>query len=517
MFSVRRPDTLEFALPNCLRKLDSPVTRDDVLSSILESIGRPAVKSIKCVQRSSSGFGFRITFKNGTNKERESLLTKGIYLRGCFCYLSGVEISYQVVIVSNLPCELDDSDVSLVLREYGEVKDVIRHTDKLGIETGDRRVLMVLKKHIPSKLSFEPFLAYVRYRGQPCCCNHCNWWGHTTRNCPLDKHCGICGSVDHTTHACSLPLVIPPDYPIEWPRTARFMSHPGCLSEHTERLLRQVNPFSHVIPPPPSTPPPCPPSTSRPLSTQPSMMHSLFGSTSDITDMSQSASRPLSSESLMLRSLFGSISDISDMSQDSPPNILNIDASDASHFPLLSVTVPATPDSPLSTHSSAAIEVVPESQPLTSQPVPSSQLPSPSLSDPGCLSSSQSQPLFTDSSLSYLHHMSSSRPLLSSSGFLLPSQPEKAPSQAAPSSCESNSRPSSQPEKASPQAALTSRESISLGTTLSSPSLRHMRCLPLPVAPALFRDPCKRLNSSKKGFAKPKPKPKPKPKTGKPY
>ena len=122
----------------------------------------------------------------------------------------------------------------------------------------------------------------------------------------LDKHCGICGSEDHTTHACSLPLVIPPDFPIEWPRTARFMSHPGCQSEHTERQSRQVNPFSHVIPPPPSTPPPCPPSTSRSSSTQPSMMHSLFGSTSDITDMSQSASRPLASEPPTLRSLFGS-------------------------------------------------------------------------------------------------------------------------------------------------------------------------------------------------------------------
>ena len=162
MFSVRRPDTLEFALPNCLRRLDSPVTRDDVLSSIAESIGRASMKLIKCVQRSSSGFGFRVTFKNGANKERESLLTKGIYLRGCFCYLSGVERSYQVVIVSNLPSELADSDVSLVLRDYGEVKDIIRHTDKLGIETGDRRVLMILKKNIPSKLDL---ILMLRMRG----------------------------------------------------------------------------------------------------------------------------------------------------------------------------------------------------------------------------------------------------------------------------------------------------------------------------------------------------------------
>ena len=175
MFSVSRPNTLEFALPNVLRSRNNQVSRDEVVKSIGESLGKDAFKSVKCVQKSSTGFSFRVTFKANSVAPRESLLTKGLFIRGCFCYLSAVESQYYVVIVSNLPCELEDDDVATVLKDYGDVKEIFRHKDKLGLETGDRRVLMELERHIPGKLSFEPFWAYVKYRGQPLSCLHCNW------------------------------------------------------------------------------------------------------------------------------------------------------------------------------------------------------------------------------------------------------------------------------------------------------------------------------------------------------
>ena len=84
---MQTENTLEFALPNVLWSRDNQVSRDEVV----KAIGKDAFKSIKCVQQSSTGFSFRVTFKLNTVTQRENLLTKGLYIRGCFCYLSGVE------------------------------------------------------------------------------------------------------------------------------------------------------------------------------------------------------------------------------------------------------------------------------------------------------------------------------------------------------------------------------------------------------------------------------------------
>jgi hypothetical protein len=78
-----------------------------------------------------------------------------------------------------------DDDVRLVFVPYGKVNDVIRNRNKHGLDTGDRRLLIILSSHIPARVFMEPYLAYVKYRGQPLCCFHCNWWGHSNRSCSL--------------------------------------------------------------------------------------------------------------------------------------------------------------------------------------------------------------------------------------------------------------------------------------------------------------------------------------------
>ena len=226
MFSVHRPCTLELGLPRQLQNLRQPVTREEIILAIGKVLGSDMRTFIKCIQVSNSGYSCRVTFKEGSDRQREQLFIKGIYIRGCFCFLNGVESPQQVVTVSNLPCEVNDDDIKEFFEKYGEVNQVVRNFDKYGLETGDRRLFMSLNEHIPSSVLLDPYVANVKYRSQPLCCFSCNWWGHSNTRCPLKHCCTRCGAKNHHSFRCSKSLIEPPSYALDRTDAYNFPPHP---------------------------------------------------------------------------------------------------------------------------------------------------------------------------------------------------------------------------------------------------------------------------------------------------
>lgn len=256
MYNIQRPDTVELSIPSYLKRSRQIPSRDELLDAVLKSLGPNARSSIKCVQQSANGSSFRVSFKPEAARLRDQLLTKGIYLKGTFCYLTEAQPKHKVITVSNLPFEMGDDLIKGFFSHYGEVRGLIRNIDKHGIETGDRRLLMVLSHHIPSKVSLDPFRAQVRYLGQPCCCFNCNWWGHKDRHCPLKDCCGKCGSRGHYTFACDEDLVYPPALSTKDPFPTTWADHPGVIRRELDDDLLQVaddddDADDHELPPAP--------------------------------------------------------------------------------------------------------------------------------------------------------------------------------------------------------------------------------------------------------------------------
>jgi len=85
-FSVRRSDTLELSLPNYMRSRNNNISRSDFCKAVFESLGQAAKTAIKCVQRSTSGTNFRVTFK------RVKMLSE-------INYLSRASISTAILVI----------------------------------------------------------------------------------------------------------------------------------------------------------------------------------------------------------------------------------------------------------------------------------------------------------------------------------------------------------------------------------------------------------------------------------
>lgn len=210
-----RPNTLETAVPLQVRGSLKNLTRSDYVSSILRTLGNDAKRHIKCIQLGSTPFACRITFKEGARRYRETLLTKGIHLRNNFLFFNEAQPSGTSVFVKLIPCEVPDNSIVRFFSQYGDVKLITRITDTNGFETGDRRLVISLRNHIPSRLPLgSQANIHISYRGQPTCCHHCNYWGHTVQRCQLKRKCGICGSPHHKSFKCDLRLVVPYILPV---------------------------------------------------------------------------------------------------------------------------------------------------------------------------------------------------------------------------------------------------------------------------------------------------------------
>ena len=162
---------------------------------------------------------------------------KGFYLRRSFVFFNEAEPQYTVLTVSNLPFELPDNVLSHFLSKYGQIKTVLRNKDSHGFENGDRRVLITLTHHIPSMIFLDPYIGYVKYKDQPMCCHHCNYWGHVISKCGLKRRCTRCSSQMHVSIDCSEPFSMPPPFPIDERIDQHRLTHPLVLKLQEEEIL----------------------------------------------------------------------------------------------------------------------------------------------------------------------------------------------------------------------------------------------------------------------------------------
>ena len=209
-----RPNTLELFVPNYLRRSIRNLTRADYVNAVFRSLGTDAKRHIKCIQMGPTGFSCRVTFKEGASRTKESLLAKGIHMRNNFLFFQEAQRSSFALNVSNLPCELSDEVVANIFSKFGDVKRNIRIKDIDGLETGDRRLIIELRYHVPARLPVGKFTASVWYTGRPTCCSSCNWWGHKIQECPLKGRCAYCGELGHFSYACrTSSLLVPYNLP----------------------------------------------------------------------------------------------------------------------------------------------------------------------------------------------------------------------------------------------------------------------------------------------------------------
>jgi RNA recognition motif-containing protein len=80
------------------------------------------------------------------------------------------ESRQKTIYVTNLPCEMPAQEVVNSYSPFGTVTRITAVTDDLGIETGERLIVMTLTEHIPHCLKIQGFFVFNRYRGQPPSC-----------------------------------------------------------------------------------------------------------------------------------------------------------------------------------------------------------------------------------------------------------------------------------------------------------------------------------------------------------
>lgn len=97
----------------------------------------------------------------------------------------------RYVRIFDLPPEISDVDVSLVLGRYGNVKRMIREKFPAELEleliTGVRGVYMDIKKEIPAALHFSNRRGRIYYEGLRQKCFLCKQEGHLKAKCPQNN------------------------------------------------------------------------------------------------------------------------------------------------------------------------------------------------------------------------------------------------------------------------------------------------------------------------------------------
>ena len=184
-FKIERPLSITLRLPRKFAKDGIFPTRGIVLQSVLDVVGDKNL--IYCFQRLSASH-FDVTFAEGAEDARDSLLEAGITLQGVHLPFFESDPKTISVTVKNLPAEIDDDLLMQCLSTYGDALGVTKVLDDDGIWMGDRTVEMVIRSDIPSLIRLGTYPIYIRYRGQKLCCHHCNRWGHAVSDCPYKKH-----------------------------------------------------------------------------------------------------------------------------------------------------------------------------------------------------------------------------------------------------------------------------------------------------------------------------------------
>lgn len=97
----------------------------------------------------------------------------------------------QYVRIFDLPPEVPDQELALVLGKYGKVKRVIREKFPAELDfdmyTGVRGVYIDVKKEIPTSLHFLNRKGNIFYKGNSNICFVCKLEGHRMNSCPKRK------------------------------------------------------------------------------------------------------------------------------------------------------------------------------------------------------------------------------------------------------------------------------------------------------------------------------------------
>ena len=132
---------------------------------------------------------------------------ESVYVGDIACPVRGGGPRPQKVFVHNYPFEASSDSLSLVLKRFGDVKDIShrRWLHLKDIFDGVRVVTMIRDKPIPRNLDVDGFHVKVSYYGQSVECDICNNHGHVARDCPLNGKCLWCHQPGHLQRDCTNP------------------------------------------------------------------------------------------------------------------------------------------------------------------------------------------------------------------------------------------------------------------------------------------------------------------------
>ena len=145
-----------------------------------------------------------VTFLTEEGHRRAKELA-GVWLFGLWCPILGGGPPVTIVHVFDYPFEEDNSCVSSIFEDFGEVKRVKNQTylSNTSIFTGTRLVSIVLKGNPPRGLMINGYFCHIWYKGQPLICNLCGVQGHKSAACPNKDKCRCCGEAGHFAWACT--------------------------------------------------------------------------------------------------------------------------------------------------------------------------------------------------------------------------------------------------------------------------------------------------------------------------
>jgi len=110
--------------------------------------------------------------------------------------------------IANLPPEVTDSNIRMVLGKFWEIRDIRNDTwsnaYRYPVPNGIRIATLNLVQHIPSHIIVAGHRTLISYEGQPTKCYGCNEMGHLYQVCP---HRRRPGAVDARTTRTSWAVV----------------------------------------------------------------------------------------------------------------------------------------------------------------------------------------------------------------------------------------------------------------------------------------------------------------------